>query len=62
MLYGEHLNAEEQPPHCQLCDRRATVEVFYASGASCGAFCLRCGQAKLKRLQQLERLFTLGTP
>jgi len=59
-LYGEHLHTEEQPARCQICDRRAIAEVFYASGKSCGLFCLRCGTEKLERLQRLERLFTQG--
>lgn len=61
MLYGQHIHVEEQPAQCQLCTQRAIAEVFYASGQSCGLFCLHCGREKLERLQLLERLFTQGT-
>ena len=56
MLYGEHLHADEQPPHCLTCPRRAAVEVFGDDGASHGCFCLRCGRRKLEAVQRVERM------
>jgi len=58
-LYGEHLHAEEQPPHCLTCPQRASVEVFDVTGRSCGCFCLRCGRRKLAWLNQLESAFSI---
>ena len=60
-LYGEHLHAEEQSqvPHCQTCKRRASVEVFGASGRSYGCFCVRCGRRKIVVLDRMEAAFPL---
>ncbi len=48
MLYGEHISAEEEDPHCGTCTRPATVEVFAPNGQSCGYYCKRCGKRKLE--------------
>jgi hypothetical protein len=60
MFYGTHLDVREvstkvDPPRCQTCGTRPSVEVFDAAERSHGCFCLSCGYLKLKALVALER-------
>ena len=56
MLWGELLNAHEEPARCRTCRRVASVEVFDAQGASQGTYCLRDGDRKVKELAKYAKL------
>jgi len=51
MIYGEHLNADEQEIKC-ACGVTATVEVKDKRGCSCGWFCRRCAGSKRGELKR----------
>jgi hypothetical protein len=55
MIYGEHLNANEQAIKC-ACGVTATVEVLDKRGCSCGWFCRRCAAGKRDALKRQEKL------
>lgn len=55
MIYGEHLNADEQTIKC-ACGVTATVEVIDRVGCSCGWFCRRCAERKRGELKRYEKL------
>lgn len=55
MIYGEHLNADEQAIKCE-CGVTATVEVLDRSGCSCGWFCRRCAERERGKLKRQEKL------
>lgn len=55
MIYGEHLNADEQSLQC-ACGKTATIEVLDRWGCSCGWFCRRCSWCKRDELKRQEKL------
>ena len=55
MIYGEHLNADEQEIKCS-CGVTATVEVLDKHSCSCGWFCRRCAWRKRDELKRQEKL------
>ena len=55
MLYGEHLNADEQSMTC-TCGVVATAEVHDKLGRSCGWFCRRHAAYKRDELKRYEKL------
>ena len=55
MIYGEHLNADEQEIKC-ACGVTATVEVLDKHGCLCGWFCRRCAERKRDELKRQEKL------
>ena len=55
MIYGEHLNADEQAIQCK-CGVTATVEVLDKFGCSCGWFCRRHAERKRGELKRQEKL------
>jgi hypothetical protein len=56
MLWGELLNAHEEPARCQACRRVASVEVFDVQGVSQGCYCLRDGERKVRELAHYAKL------
>jgi hypothetical protein len=55
MIYGEHLNADEQAIRC-ACGVIASVEVLDRLGCSCGWFCRRCAGRKRDELKRQEKI------
>ena len=55
MIYGEHLNADEQAIQCK-CGVTATIEVKDRFGCSCGWFCRHCAAYKRDDLRRQEKL------
>jgi hypothetical protein len=55
MIYGEHLNADEQAITC-ACGVTATVEVKDRSGCSHGWFCRRCAWRKRDEVKRYEKI------
>jgi hypothetical protein len=55
MLYGEHLNVDEQSIACH-CGVAATVEVHDKHGGSCGWFCRKHAAYKRDELKRQEKL------
>ena len=55
MIYGEHLNADEQEIKC-ACGVTATAEVLDKRGWSCGWFCRRCAGRKRDELKRQEKI------
>ena len=55
MIWGEHLNADEQAIQCK-CGVAATVEVKDKRGYSCGWFCRQHAAYKRDELRQQEKL------